>query len=140
MATVDPIRISGLRDFQAALRQMDGETQKQLRVVLNEAADIIARPAKAAQPTRTGKLQKSLNTRSSQREARVVLGGARVPYAGWVEFGGRVGVKRSVSRRFIPEGRTLYPQLSKRRTQILEALQDGLVTLARNAGLNTSGR
>ena len=45
--TVDPIKINGLTQFQRALKTMDGESQKQLRVVFNRAADLIVREAPA---------------------------------------------------------------------------------------------
>lgn len=132
---VDPIRIDGLRDLQAALRNIDGQAQKQLRVVLNDTAELVVRSARRKVPTGSGAAAKSVKVRSSQREARVVAGGRRAPYYPWLDFGGKVGRRRSVSRAYRNEGRYLYPAYSRHRRVILATLEKGVVDLARKQGL-----
>lgn len=140
-ARVDPIRIQGLREFQSALKQMDGESQKMIRGVLNEAANLVVTKAKPMIPVRSGKARASLRAGSSQREARVKAGGAKVPYYGWLDFGGRTGRGRtgpktgSVNRPFIEEGRYIYPVVSEIRPTVLKAMEAGLADLAKSAGL-----
>lgn len=138
MVAVDGIRIEGLREFQAALREMDGESQKQLRVALNEAAEIVAAAARRKVPTRSGKARQSVKASSSQREARVQGGSARVPYYGWLDYGGKVGPKRSVLRPFKRQGRYLYPAFHSEEDQVQTALEDALVALVRGAGLDVT--
>lgn len=133
--TVDPIKIDGLRDLQAGLRAADGESQKQIRLVLNDAADIVVGHARPLIARRTGKLAASLKAASGQRDATVKLGGARIPYAGWWEFGGRVGRRRSIVRRFVPAGRTVYPAVVSREPEITRVMVTGLDRLAAEAGL-----
>lgn len=135
---VDPIKIVGLRDFQAALKQMDGESQKQLRVVLNQASDVVARGASRRVPRKTGRAAASLRAQSSQREARVVGGSRKVPYYGWLDFGGRIGRDKSQRRPFVQSGRFMYPAYSANRDSINRALQESLVALARGAGLTVT--
>ncbi len=132
---VDPIKIDGLRDFQAALRQMDGETQKQLRVVLNTAADIVVTDARRGFPTRTGRAKATVKASSGQREASVKLGSTKAPYAPWLDYGGRVGRNKSVSRPFVRQGRYLYPAYHAHKTEIRAVLERELVELAKRAGL-----
>lgn len=132
---IDPIRITGLRDLQAQLKALDGESQKQLRLVLNRAAEIVAAGARAKAPVRTGAYQSTIKVASSQREARVKAGSARVPYAGFLDFGGAVGRNKSVHRTFISQGRYVYPTYYAHQPQILDVLTQGLSTLITTAGL-----
>lgn len=138
MSAVEPIKINGLKEFQRALKQMDGETQKQLRVVLNSAADTVAQGAARRVPRRTGKAAASLRALSSQREARVMGGSKKVPYYGWLDFGGRIGRNKSQRRPFVKAGRYMYPTFAANRDPIYKALHNGLADLARNAGLEVS--
>lgn len=137
MSVIEPIKITGLRDFQRALKTMDGESQKQLRVVLNEAATTVAKGASRRVPRRTGRAAASLRAMSSQREARVMGGSKKAPYYGWLDFGGRIGRDRATRRPFVAGGRYMYPAFSANRDSIYKALQASLSALARNAGLDT---
>lgn len=138
MPVIEPIRIEGLRDVQAALKAADGESQKQLRAVLNGAADGIVSTARGLVPRRSGRAAASLKASSSQREVRIKGGSARVPYYPWLDFGGRVGRNNSVSRPFMKSGRFIYAAYNRRKPSFLEALQDGLVKLARDAGFEVT--
>lgn len=135
VSTVDPIRIQGLREFQSALRYAEDGLQKELRAVFNDAAGIVVGGARPRLPRDSGALAASLRATSGQRNATVTLGKAKTPYAGWIEFGGRVGRKRSVSRPFIKAGRTLYPTVRRREDDIRDVMAEGLTRLADRAGL-----
>lgn len=152
----DPVHVTGLIELQRALKQMDGESQKQLRLVLNSVAATVAQGAARRVPSRTGRARASLREQSSQREARVVGGSKKAPYYGWLDFGGTVGKGRvaggakkkaggatgghegSVKRPFIKTGRYIYPAYAANRESIVKALADGLATLVRNAGLEVT--
>lgn len=136
MATTDPIRIEGLRELQATLRALDGESQKLLRGTLNEAAETVAAGARRRVPTRTGRAKGSVKTASSQREARVKAGSAKVPYLGFLDYGGRVGIGRSVSRPFVRSGRYVYPAYDANRDSIMKGLSDSIGRLITRAGLD----
>jgi hypothetical protein len=138
MNTIDPIKITGLREFQKALKDLDGESQKQLKVVLDDVARGVAAGAARRVPMRTGRARASLRAQSSQREAKVVGGSRKVPYYAWLDFGGRVGKKKSVSRPFVTSGRYIYPTIGASRQSIAEALADGLGQLIEKAGLEVT--
>lgn len=138
MTVPEPIKISGLREFQRALKQMDGESQKKLRVVLNEAATTVAEGAARRVPVRTGRARASLRAMSSQREARVMGGSKKAPYYGWLDFGGRTGRDKSQRRPFVQGGRYMYPTFASNRDSIYKALQKSLAELARTAGLEVT--
>lgn len=135
MSTVEPIKVQGLREFQRALKQMDGESQKQLRVVLNTVSETVAKGAARRVPTKTGRAAASLRAQSSQREARVTGGSKKISYYGWLDFGGRIGRDKSNRRPFVKSGRYMYPTYSANRDSIYKALAAGLANLARDAGL-----
>lgn len=132
---IDPIKIKGLIEFQRALKAVEDGAQKQLRVVFNAVAETVAGGARRRVPTKTGKAKGSVKVASSQREAIVKAGGARVAYYPWLDFGGRVGIHKSVSRPFVQGGRYLYPSYDASRASIGPALERGLVELVRDAGL-----
>lgn len=134
----DRIRVAGLRDFQAQLRKMDAGLPRQLRLALNEASNVIIDYAQPRFPRRTGRAAASLKARSSQRVARIALGGRRAPYAPWLDFGGRVGPGRSVVRPFIRDGRYVYKGLAVKRSEVTEIMAAGLAQLARDAGLEVT--
>lgn len=140
--TPDAIRIEGLVDMQRALKALDGETQKQLRVALNTAATIVAKGAIRRAPLKSGALRASIRESSQQRSASVSEGSAKAPYAGFVDYGnvvhggrGSVGKWDQVPRPFIAGGRILYPAFLAQRTNIIAVLNKALHDLARESGL-----
>lgn len=136
---VAKVTITGLREFQRALRDMDAGLPKQIRLVLNEASGLVIDYAEAHFPRRTGRAASSLRARSTQREARVALGGRRAPYAPWVDFGGQGRIKgRPPKREFIKSGRYVYKGLEVNRSKITELMSAGLTELARSAGLEVT--
>jgi hypothetical protein len=131
----DKIAIDGLRELQTQLRRADANLPKQLRLALNAAADEVIDYAQARFPRKSGQAAASLKSRSSQREARVGLGGRRAPYAPWLDFGGQGRHKgRPPKREFIKDGRYVYAGLRERRPQIEQILERALGDVARDAG------
>lgn len=135
----EPIKIEGVREFQRALKRMDADLPKQIRIVFNEATGIVVAYAQPRIPRRTGRAASSVKARSSQREARVAIGGNRAPYLPWLDFGGQ-GRKpgRPAPRPFIREGRYLYPSLTVKRQEITDVMEKGMLALAEQAGLTVS--
>jgi hypothetical protein len=133
------IEVKGLREFQSALKQMDSGLPKQLRITLNKASELVIDYAQARMPSRTGRARGSLKARSSQREARVALGGRRAPYAPWLDFGGQGRVKgRPAPREFRRGGRYVYPGLEVNRAEVTELMSQALTDLAKSAGLEVT--
>lgn len=135
----DAIQVTGLREFQKALRDMDAGLPRMLRVALNEASDLVVDYASHRIERRTGRAAASLKSRSSQREARVALGGRRAPYAPWLDFGGK-GKKpgRPPARPYIASGRYVWKGVAARHDEIIEVMSEALAQLARDAGLEVT--
>ncbi|HEY9418033.1 MAG TPA: HK97 gp10 family phage protein [Pseudonocardia sp.] len=139
MAEVGKIQVTGLRDFQRQLRAMDAGLPRQLRLVLNEATGVVIDYAQPRIPRRTGRAAASLKARSSQREARIAVGGRRAPYYPWLDFGGEGRIKgRPANRPFLKSGRYVYKGLEVKRTQVTDIMAAGLAQLGRDAGLEVS--
>lgn len=135
MATIDPIRIEGLAEFNRNLRKIDADLPKTLRLAHNEAGQLIVNYATPKVPRRTGRAAGTLKTKSTRTSTRVQGGSKRVPYYPWLDFGGRVGPRRSVRRPFIKEGRYIYPTLSANFVQFKTLLTEKLIDVARQAGV-----
>lgn len=133
---IAPVRIEGLRELQASLKALDGESQKQLRVALNDVAEAVVRVARGRVPTRTGAARGSIKVASSQREARVQAGGRKAPYFPWLDYGGKVGVNKSVTRPWQKHGRYLYPAYWSQHDLITDMLNERLRAVATGAGLD----
>lgn len=132
----DQIRVDGLKEFQAALRQMDRDLPKQIRLILNDATQLVIDYAAPRVPSVTGRARGSIKAKSSQREARVAIGGRRAPYMPWLDFGGQGRVRgRPAPRPFIRKGRYLYPGLDATHDKVTDKMTAGLAALAGSAGL-----
>lgn len=135
MADDIKIQILGLREFRRQLRAADAQLPRELRKVFNTAAAAVVGEAKAQVPRRSGALAGSIRARSTQTSGQVVMGTTRVPYAGFIEFGGHVGKGRkgrgtgSVSRPVIKTGRYLYPAFLRHQMTVLAAMENGLRAL-----------
>jgi hypothetical protein len=118
------IHVRGLREVRKALRDVDKTLGPELRKGLNEVAEVVLDTARPLVPTRSGNARASLKAGSSETAVQIKAGGSKAPYWGWLDFGGKVGRAKSVKRRFIPEGRFIYPTLRKRRDDVEEAFYD----------------
>lgn len=138
MAERREIQVVGLRQLSRGLRQLDAEFPKQLRLALNEAADIVVAEARSTVPRRTGALANSIRSASTRTAAGVKGGSKKVPYFGFIEFGGKVGRRDSVKRPFVREGRYLWPAIIDRREELADRIRRGIIQVAEQAGLDVS--
>lgn len=135
----DAVRVEGLNAVAKAIRRIDPELAKELRVVLNDAADTIVDRARPGVPKRSGRAAASIKAKSTRSLARVTGGGSRAPYYPWLDFGGRVGRRRSVTRQFRKRGRYIYNAYFRARDsgEFQDQMHDGLLDVLRRAGLET---
>ncbi len=133
----EAIRVKGLKEFQKSIKEIDKELPKALRVAFNKAADLVTEDAKKRVPTRSGKAARSIKSRSTQVEARVVGGAKSAPYYPWLDFGGKVGRKKSINRPYKKRGRYLYAAYFQHRDSgdFQDALLSGIREVAADAGL-----
>jgi hypothetical protein len=135
---VEPIRVEGWREFNRKLRVMDANLPKALRLAGNEAAEIVVDWAQPRVPRKSGRAAASVKSRSTRTAARVSGGSKSVPYYAWLDYGGRVGPNKSVERRFVKEGRFLYPGYAKNAEKVHAVLLAALRKVADDAGLDVT--
>ena len=136
---MDPaIKVTGLKEFQRGLKVIDRELPKALRLALNDAANLVVDEAVPKIPRRSGRAAKSVKARSTQKAARVVGGGNRVPYYPWLDFGGSVGRKGSVKRPFLTKGRYIFDAFFRNRERFTDKLAENVVDVARRAGIEVT--
>lgn len=135
----DPIKIEGLNEFVRNLKTLDSNLPKAVRVAFNQAAQLVVDKARPGVPSNTGKARSSVKARSTQTQARVIGGGARVAYYPWLDFGGkRTGRGGGAARRpYYKEGRFIYKAYGDMRDggQIESVMLAALLDVVRGAGI-----
>ncbi|WP_030488195.1 HK97 gp10 family phage protein [Micromonospora chokoriensis] len=132
----EPIRVEGLAEFNRALKKLDANAPKGLRLAHNEAAQIVVDAARPLMPSRTGRARAAIKTRSTRTATRVSAGSARAPYVPWLDYGGEGRRKgRPSHREFKKGGRYVYPAFHRTRGDVQDALESALLKVVRDAGL-----
>lgn len=130
------IQVDGLKPLVATLKQIDSDLPKGMRIALNKVATTLVEEVRPQFPLKSGRARKSVKASSTRTAARVRMGGPNALHAPWVDFGGKVGIRKSVERPFIKRGRYLYPTLDRMQPQIEQELQDAIKTVVEDAGLD----
>ena len=81
------LEIDGLRDVQKAMRGFSDDSRNDMKETHRKAGQIVVDGAVRYVPVRTGALLASLRSAPTQRQGRVRVGSAAVPYAGPIHFG-----------------------------------------------------
>lgn len=131
-----PIKITGVTQLQHDLKAISNDAAKELRVVFNAAATLVVKRAQGTIPRVTGAAKASIKAHSGQYSAKVVAGSSKVPYFGWLDFGGKIKHKHSVSSRpFHKDGRYVYPAYFSQKADLQTLLVKSLDALAKSHGL-----
>lgn len=81
------LEIEGLRDVQKAMRNFSDDSRNDMKETHRKAGQIVVDGAARLVPVRSGALLASLRSAPTQRQGRVRVGSAAVPYAGPIHFG-----------------------------------------------------
>ena len=133
--------VTGDKEFQKRLRgaaRAFPEESKDIALDVAEMVALFARRKVPLGPARNGHVRNSLEGKVRRGTPVVDGGGPGFPYYGWLEFGGRVGIDRSVFRSREPDGRYIYPTVFQRRAQAEEIMADGLAQLMRRHGIRVT--
>lgn len=150
---VAEVSITGYAELRRALARLEPELVPELRGGMKRAADVAA--AEAARrltsavsgngarkrPARSrGRAAASVRAVSSGNTIYLKAGGARVPYYGWLDFGGDLkpqGRRRNrQSRPFLKKGRFLYPAIAAKSGEAIRLAEHAFDNATRKAGLN----
>lgn len=136
----EAIKVTGLKEFNKALKQLDAELPKVVRIALNKVSEAVIDKARPDVPVRSGKAARSIRGQSTRTAVRVTAGGSRAPYYAWLDFGGRTGKRKSVRRPFSQYGRYLYPAYFQMRDsgEFVDVMSAALVDVAAQAGLEVT--
>lgn len=137
------IKVEGLRQLAAALKELDGDFAKEMRATNKEVAtgvkDHAVRNALSLGGT-AAHIVPSLKASSGVQSASVALGGAAHPAAGGAEFGGQ---RRPTTQQFKPwrgsgsnAGYFLYPAIREDADDIYNDYLEALDDLIHRAGLD----
>jgi hypothetical protein len=132
------VEIRGLREFRAQLRRLDAAAPEAASRASKRSAELVidhARPRIPTGPARNGHARDTLRAVDAGRRSFVRAGGESHPYYPWLDFGGRVGIRASVRREYIKEGRYIFPAYSAVFPQIKNVIDDELREATRAAGL-----
>jgi hypothetical protein len=110
-----------------------------LRVGLNSVADLVVADAVPRIPSRSGRARGSVRAKSTRTAVRIAAGGVRVPYYGWLDFGGKVGRGKASVRPYSKQGRYIYRSYFANRDRFTDMLAGVLVDVARQAGMEVQG-
>ena len=100
------VKARGLDGFRHDLEVTEERLVDGIRSLMSELADEATDDARSR--ARSGKLT-GASMDSIRAHGPVVRAGDDVPWYGFADFGGRVGIRRSISRRYIKGGRWLFP-------------------------------
>ena len=143
MADRVDVEVSGIPELLGHLAALQRTEHDALDTVIGDAADATADRARTRMPlgpAAGGHLRGSVEVdRAEGLAATVHHGGARYPYAGWLEFGGHVGRRHAVHRPWIPRGRYLYPALSTVYPGLEPSMIEHMRSAAAEAGWIPSG-
>ncbi len=136
---VNSVKITGLKEFQEAVRKLGYEAAKDIAEAVGaEASSLVVTRVKPKIPLGPGLGGHARNSVKAVKKGilyEVQAGGPNFPYYPWLDFGGRVGKKQSVRRRFIKEGRYVWSTMNDLQPEIQEIMVKYLTDTLREAGL-----
>lgn len=132
------IRVEGDQALAARLKAANRAAPEAVKKIGLDIADMIAAFARRKVPIgpgRNGHVKSTIEGKVRRGLPVVDGGGPGWPYYGWLEFGGHVGINRSVAREKRVEGRYIYPTVRERHAQIDDLMNEGLADLMRRHGI-----
>lgn len=122
------IEITGLKEAQKALRTLSKESRDKMKETHRKAGQIIVEAATPLVPRETGALLASIKSAPLQRQGRVRLGSAALPYAGPIHFGWPA--------RNIKPNPFIYEVLDGRRAEVSRLYEDRINQLIKQNDLD----
>jgi phage gpG-like protein len=141
------VQVRGIRELNKALKEVESELPKAMRIGFKEIADHVVQRTRAKVPRVSGKAAGSVKPRASQKGAGIAFGGSAAPYYPWLDFGGSTGrghkPKQSgsgaIKRPFMKEGRYVYPTIKEENEYITDAVDKLISEVVDKAGFDQRG-
>jgi phage gpG-like protein len=119
-------RVEGLRETVRTLQRLGVEDQD-LKAGFKKAGNIVVGESKTIVPVLSGKLSNSIKASNTKNKSLVRAGGARVPYAGVIHYGGYHNIEAT---------HYLTQAASNTEGQVVSAIEDELNRLIARLNLN----
>jgi len=126
------VRVTGLRDLVRNLERA-GVAAEDIKEVMGEAGEIVARRAITLAPSRTGKLKANIRASKAKTKASIKAGSARVPYARFVYFGRYNAEKGGLYQK---ENPFLFDAVRATRTQVFNKIEEGIGDILKRNNLD----
>jgi hypothetical protein len=129
MASNAPVGVVGLQALFRDAKRLGldtGPLGKAVQQAGKAAGEPVANIARSTVPKSSGDLAGDIRVTASRTGAAVRMGRARVPYAGWVEFGGKRQAPHFSARTYVPNGRYLFDAARGRAAQSAQLFSDAV--------------
>lgn len=123
---------TGLRRLVRSLEKAGVDAQD-IKDVMQEAGEIVAKRASWLAPSRTGKLGNNMRVSKAKARATISVGGARVDYARYVYFGKYNAAKGGLYQTPNP---FIYEALNQTKPQVFAKIEDGIAEILRKNDLD----
>lgn len=120
--------LTGLERFEEDLPEM-------MQNVSDQVAELVVKKTRPDVPRVSGAAQRSLKVLDFTGGAAATGGSRAVPYFAWLNYGGAAGIRHSVHRPVVPQGRYLHPQFEHSQAQVERIMKDGMLELSRASGI-----
>jgi HK97 gp10 family phage protein len=120
------IRVEGLKEAVKKLNRLGVEDQD-LKAGFKKAGNVVVDESRTLVPVLSGKLLNSIRASNTKNKSIVRAGGARIPYAGVIHWGGYHDIEAT---HFLTEA------LDNKRAQVLTAIEEELDALIKRLNLN----
>jgi uncharacterized protein YfaQ (DUF2300 family) len=123
--TVGVVGMSALRrDINRLADDRSSVLNQQLKAAGKQAAEPVASRTRATVPHDSTTLEQDIRVSGTKTGATVRMGRAKVPYAGWIEFGG--SRPDGSTRAYVPDGRYLFPAARGLSSQVADLYSQAL--------------
>ena len=137
------VDVDGIPHVQAMLTALGEASERQLHASCTDSAEQVASHTRTLiplGPVGGGHARSSVAVdHQPGRGAGVTEGSARFPYVGWLDFGGRVGRRKTAHRQWIKGGRYLFRAYAAHKPAIEPGMHVNLRQACRETGWNPDG-
>ena len=99
----DKVEVHGVEELFRGTDKLVGRIVDITPEAFEKIANLAVAQVRVKMPSKTGRMRDSVRAARQKKRVLVRAGKAKVPYMGWMEFGGTRG------RPYIGQGRYLYP-------------------------------
>jgi hypothetical protein len=145
------VKVEGLKELQRSLKKYGNDAPKEMRTELKVAGERVVNDARRRlqesigknlirDSRSTGRAVGSLRVLSNAKGVFIVGGKAKVPYYGWLDFGGVLkpeGKRRNTQRKRVHKdsGRAIYPAINANMEHLRASADTAMGNARRKAGL-----